>query len=67
MGELSSLDDISFSTTSIKFCSDLGYRFSIFRSSLSVLTGETDRKGRFYSAEDIRALDARLALNSCRF
>ena len=64
MGELSSLDDMSFSMTSIKFYSDRGYRFSIFRNNLRVLTGETDRKGRLYSAEDIKALEAKLALNS---
>ena len=66
MGELSSLLDISFSTTSKKFCSERGCRASIFRKSLSVLTGETERKGRFCGADDFRALEVRLAPNSGR-
>ena len=46
IGELSSLDDISFSTTSMKCYSDLGCKASMSLSSLRVLTGETDLKGR---------------------
>jgi len=55
--ELSSLDDISFSTTSRKLSSERGYKSSISLSNCRVFTGETDLNGLVYSAaDDFKAL-----------